>query len=181
LAAAYTRLKRLIAVIQRMKSNGAATEWKPFKTLLRSPGIVSNHTETVNETDEWFDFTGVMGEFDDAISNDLNTAAAFPKLALVEEAVSDPFIHPDNRLRLIATMDQVFGLQLLELSRNDLRIRPKAATITEAEIETALAARKEARAAKDFAKSDAIRDDLITKGVEVMDGDPLSWDWKIDV
>ena len=55
------------------------------------------------------------------------------------------------------------------------------AVITDAEIETALTARKEARAAKDFAKSDAIRDDLIAKGVEVMDGDPLGWDWKLDV
>jgi cysteinyl-tRNA synthetase len=44
-----------------------------------------------------------------------------------------------------------------------------------------LAARKEARAAKDFAKSDIIRDDLITKGVEVMDGDPLGWDWRLDI
>jgi cysteinyl-tRNA synthetase len=44
-----------------------------------------------------------------------------------------------------------------------------------------LGARKEARAAKDFAKSDAIREDLIAKGVEVMDGDPLGWDWKLDV
>jgi cysteinyl-tRNA synthetase len=46
---------------------------------------------------------------------------------------------------------------------------------------TALAARKEARAAKDFAKSDIIRDDLIAKGVEVMDGDPLGWDWRLDI
>jgi cysteinyl-tRNA synthetase len=53
--------------------------------------------------------------------------------------------------------------------------------ITEAEIETALTARKDARAEKDFAKSDAIRDDLIAKGVEVMDGDPLGWDWKLDI
>ena len=78
-------------------------------------------------------------------------------------------------------MDFVLGLNLLSLNRADLRIRPITATITEPEIETALAARKEARAAKDFAKSDAIRDDLIAKGVEVMDGDPLGWDWKLDV
>ena len=45
----------------------------------------------------------------------------------------------------------------------------------------ALAAEEEARAAKDFATSDAIRDALLTKGVEVMDGDPLGWDWKIDI
>ena len=38
--------------------------------------------------------------------------------------------------------------------------------------------RKEARAAKDFARSDTIRDALAAAGVEVMDGDPLGWDWK---
>jgi len=29
--------------------------------------------------------------------------------------------------------------------------------------------------------SDAIRDHLIAKGVEVMDGDPLGWDWRLDI
>jgi cysteinyl-tRNA synthetase len=51
--------------------------------------------------------------------------------------------------------------------------------VTEAEIEARLAQRKEARAAKDFARSDAIRDELLGAGVEVMDGDPLGWDWKV--
>ena len=36
-----------------------------------------------------------------------------------------------------------------------------------------------ARADKDFALSDAIRDELATKGVDVMDGDPLGWEWKL--
>jgi cysteinyl-tRNA synthetase len=85
------------------------------------------------------------------------------------------------QLYFVQEFDKVLGLNLLTLNRADLRIRPKAAVIAEAEIEAALAARKDARAAKDFAKSDAIRDDLIAKGVEVMDGDPLGWDWKIDV
>ena len=78
-------------------------------------------------------------------------------------------------------MDAVLGINLMALSRTDLRTRPKTAIITEDEIESALAARKEARAAKDFAKSDAIRNDIIAKGVEVMDGDPLGWDWKLDI
>jgi cysteinyl-tRNA synthetase len=60
-----------------------------------------------------------------------------------------------------------------------LRIRPRSATITEAEIEAALARRKEARAARDFAASDALRDELAAHGVEVMDGDPLGWEWKL--
>ena len=65
------------------------------------------------------------------------------------------------------------------LTRADLRIRPKTATITEDEITAALARRKEARDAKDFATSDAIRDELAAQGVEVMDGDPLGWEWKL--
>jgi cysteinyl-tRNA synthetase len=46
-------------------------------------------------------------------------------------------------------------------------------------IEARLEERKAARAAKDFAASDAIRDELAAAGVEVMDGDPLGWDWRV--
>ena len=76
-------------------------------------------------------------------------------------------------------MDEVLGLGISNLVRADLRIRPKAATITEPEIDAILTLRKEARAAKDFATSDALRDELAAQGVEVMDGDPLGWDWKL--
>jgi cysteinyl-tRNA synthetase len=76
-------------------------------------------------------------------------------------------------------MEGVLGPGLLTLDRTALRIRPKSATITEAEIEATLARRKEARAAKDFATSDALRDELAGQGVEVMDGDPLRWEWKL--
>ena len=77
-------------------------------------------------------------------------------------------------------MDAVLGLDLFKITRTDLRIRPKDAQITEAEIEGALARRKAARAEKDFATSDAIRDELAAKGVEMMDGDPLGWEWRLD-
>jgi cysteinyl-tRNA synthetase len=116
--------------------------------------------------------------FEEALFDDLNTPEAVTSvewvLSLKDEA-------PETRLAAIAKMDSVLGLNLLDLTRTDLRIRPVTAVIIEAEIEAALAARKEARTAKDFARSDAIRDDLIAKGVEVMDGDPLGWDWKLDV
>ena len=71
------------------------------------------------------------------------------------------------------------GLDLGNLRRADLRIRPKSATVTEPEIDAILARRKEARAARDFATSDRLRDELAAHGVEVMDGDPLGWDWKL--
>ncbi|KPH64057.1 hypothetical protein ADT71_12220 [Novosphingobium sp. ST904] len=59
----------------------------------------------------------------------------------------------------------------------DLRVQPRAATITEDDIEATLIRRKEARAAKDFAASDALRDELAAAGVEVMDGNSFGWDW----
>jgi cysteinyl-tRNA synthetase len=119
-----------------------------------------------------------LDELNDAICDDLNTPRA---LMAIESVTGTKAYGVDSKCALIEKMDSVLGLNLLTLTRQDLRIRPITATLTEAEIEAALAARKEARAAKDFAQSDAIRDDLIAKGVEVMDGDPLGWDWKLDV
>ena len=92
-------------------------------------------------------------------------------------AVADKF--PATNYDSLLRMDKVLGLRLEYLSRIDLRIRPKDAAITEDEIEAELLRRKQARAAKDFATSDAIRDSLAAAGVEVMDGDPLGWEWKL--
>jgi cysteinyl-tRNA synthetase len=106
----------------------------------------------------------------------LNTPKA---LSYLESAIAKT-IFPTSRLDMASRMDAVLGLGLLTLTRADLRLRPATATITEDEIEAQLAKRKEARAAKDFATSDAIRDVLIAAGVEVMDGDPLGWEWRLD-
>ena len=84
-----------------------------------------------------------------------------------------------EKLTVIARIDAVLGLNLLTLSRADLRIRPKDATITQAQIDAELERRKVARDVKDFATSDAIRDALAAHGVEVMDGDPLRWEWAV--
>ena len=120
--------------------------------------------------------TPFLERFDAAVSDDLNTAVA---LTVLEEVIALKKVDAGEKLAAIAAMDAVLGLGLLTVGRADLRIRPKAATISEAEIEAILANRKEARAAKDFAASDALRDELAAAGVEVMDGDPLGWDWKL--
>ena len=118
----------------------------------------------------------LVARFDAAIANDLNTAEA---LTVLEEMLGLKKVASECIVTAASKMDAVLGLNLFSLTRADLRIRPKAATITEDEIEAALARRKEARAAKDFAASDAIRDELGAQGVEVMDGDPLGWEWKL--
>ncbi|MBB3035506.1 cysteine--tRNA ligase [Alteriqipengyuania lutimaris] len=118
------------------------------------------------------DLAGLSG----LISNDLNTPEV---LTLLEDWLKRDFVHEGHRWEAVQEVDKILGLKLDTLTREDLRIRPKDAVITEDEIEQALADRKAARAEKDFATSDAIRDELTAKGVEVMDGDPLGWEWKL--
>lgn len=98
---------------------------------------------------------------------------------MLDELLADKAISPAGRLAALGDFDAVLGLGLTTLSREDLRVRPASAGIDEAGIAARLADRREARAAKDFPRSDAIRDELAALGVEVMDGDPLGWDWKV--
>ena len=116
-----------------------------------------------------------LHQIDERISKDLNTA----EVLVIPESIAAMKDYASDRLHAIHEADKILGLGLETLTRADLRIRPKSAAITEPEIEAALERRKEARAGKDFATSDAIRDELAAKGVEVMDGDPLGWDWKL--
>ena len=116
-------------------------------------------------------------QFDDAISDDLNTPRALAHAEALAFARNGQF----DRLARLARFDEVLGLELATLTRADLRIRPAGAALDAPAIEARLAERREARAAKDFARSDAIRDELAAAGVEVMDGDPLGWDWRLDL
>jgi cysteinyl-tRNA synthetase len=120
--------------------------------------------------------TDLLAKFDVAMSDDLNTAVA---LTLLEEAAAMKKVDAGQKRAALAAMDAVLGLDLLVIERADLRVRPKTAAISEDDIEATLVRRKEARAAKDFAASDTLRDELIAAGVEVMDGDPLGWDWRL--
>ena len=155
LAAAATRLKRLVMSVAQVRAQA-------------SPAETVTHPRLIE----------LIEQFDAAVSEDLNTAVG---LTLLEEAASMKKVDAAEKLTVIARMDAVLGLNLLSIDRTDLRVQPTNAQITAEEIDHDLTRRKEARAAKDFATSDAIRDALLTKGVEVMDGDPLGWDWKIDI
>lgn len=175
LAAALVRLKRLLMAVQQLKARHAelaAASSAPMELAVPVEGWTLKHVQG----DEFQRFAPLIERFDAAIADDLNTPVA---LTVLDEVVALKKVDPAAKLRVIAAMDAVLGLDLLALDRADLRLRPKGAAIAEAEIEATLAARKEARAAKDFARSDALRDELAAQGVEVMDGDPLGWEWKL--
>ena len=119
-----------------------------------------------------------LDRLDAGLSEDLNTPQA---LVALDELLGDKRLAPADRRATLGVFDAALGLNLLDLDRAELRVRPVAATLSEEEIETRLDERQRARAAKDFARSDAIRDELIAAGVEVMDGDPLRWEWRISL
>ena len=151
LGAALTRLKRIVMAAEKLQDTSAGDASHPKFAALRD-------------------------KFAAAMSDDLNTAVA---LVALEETLAMKKVDAGVKRAVIEEMDQVLGLGLFGLTRTDLRIRPSDARITEAEIEAELFRRKEARVAKDFAASDAIRESLADSGVEVMDGDPLGWEWKL--
>jgi cysteinyl-tRNA synthetase len=150
LAAAFTRLKRLVIARDALRA--------------RDDGTLKGDAEPY------------LARLEEAVGDDLNTPRALPVL---DELLADKRLSPTTRLQALDDFDAVLGLNLATLTRTELRVRPVTAIVTEADIDVQLAARKEARAAKNFARSDEIRDALAAVGVEVMDGDALAWDWKL--
>ena len=123
-----------------------------------------------------------LQRFEGAISDDLNTAVA---LTYFEDVLGLNKADPFQQVITIFRMDEVFGLGVRNLLLGEVRIRPKNIDLTDVEVEARLEARKAARASKDYETSDRIRDDLIARGVEVMDRVDrqselmLPWDWKL--
>jgi cysteinyl-tRNA synthetase len=152
LAAAAIRLKRMVQAVETLRA--------------REPGGPSGSAHAYAD------------RLEEAVSDDLATPRA---LAILDELLADKRVAPADRVAALDDFDAVLGLDLATISREDLRIRPITATIDEDMIAARLADRRDSRAAKDFGRSDAIRDELAAAGVEVMDGDLLGWDWKIAV
>ncbi|RKE53468.1 MULTISPECIES: cysteine--tRNA ligase [unclassified Sphingomonas] len=150
LAAAAIRLKRMVQAVETLRA--------------REPGGPSGSAHAYAD------------RLEEAVSDDLATPRALP---ILDELLADKRVAPADRVAALDDFDAVLGLDLATISREDLRIRPITATIDEDAITARLADRRDARAAKDFGRSDAIRDELAAAGVEVMDGDSLGWDWKI--
>ncbi len=154
LAAALSRLKRMIISIEELRHHG-------------DPAPATNLSQAEER---------MLDRFDEAISQDLLTPRA---LTVLEDVIATTDISVNRRLELISTMDEVLGLQLLQTSRSDLRIRPAAAAFTVDEVTDKLTRRASARSRKNFVEADAIRTELVAGGIDVLDGDSLGWDWRL--
>ncbi|AEI37882.1 MAG: cysteine--tRNA ligase [Zymomonas mobilis subsp. pomaceae] len=182
--AALTRLKRLVIAVGHLKSRLEKKadvdldkpDWlRPYDERSYSKGAPLDYQRSLIEAPLKKEALAVLERFDQAISHDLMLPQALP---LLEETLSNKKLQPEERLRLIASMDMVLGLNLLHLDRASLNIRPKNALLPENNVLALLEERQNMRKAKDFAASDAIRARLSEAGIEVLDGDPLGWEWK---
>lgn len=100
--------------------------------------------------------------FMEAIGNDINTSQALTVVYDVLKAnISDA-----SKYALIEKFDQVLSLDLTKAPKENLsEIDDALKSFVEAKIEE----RKAAKKAKDFATADAIRDELLAKGVAIKD------------
>ena len=103
-------------------------------------------------------------DFRDALSDDLNTSMAITLLYDILKAdTSDA-----TKLAVIKSFDTVLSLDLLghaAASKEEKEVDPEL----EAYVLDAIERRAAAKKAKDFATADAIRDELLQKGVEIKD------------
>jgi cysteinyl-tRNA synthetase len=122
--------------------------------------------ESWKTLERWYEVTEPLADptpdaaFFAALEDDLNTPAAIASL------------HQAGDMALAG------GLGFLGFSNVQMRIAAKAPLDTVA-IADAIAARLAARKAKNFAESDRIRDELLVKGIVLMDGpDGTTWEVK---
>ena len=102
-------------------------------------------------------FTKYDDRFKAELENDLNTANA---LTVLYELLKDNELNGATKLELIKSFDKVLGLDLIpEEQTSEL----------DTEIKSLIEKRAQAKKNKDFALADSIRDDLLSKGIELVD------------
>jgi cysteinyl-tRNA synthetase len=111
-----------------------------------------------------------LENFTAALCDDLNVARA---IAAVNEALAQDHSQacPARELAALQRMDSV-----LSVLRRNQPVASAASDDLEAQVNALLARRAAARAAKDWAESDRVRDELKALGVQVKDG-PTGTTW----
>ena len=146
---------------------GEVLRFNMLRTHYRQPidFTLAGLRESWKTLERWYEVTEPLadpapdGEFFAALSDDLNTPAAIASLHQADE------------------MALAGGLGFLGFSNVQLKLAAKQQVDTVA-IAAAIEARKAAKAAKNFAESDRIRDELLAKGIVLKDG-PQGTVWEI--
>ena len=103
-------------------------------------------------------------KFEDALCNDLNTSMAITVLYDLLKADCNDV----TKRKLAASFDEVLSLGLFDGEKAEEKADDVDAELV-SYIEAKIAERKEAKKAKDFVKADAIREELLQKGIVLED------------
>ena len=103
-------------------------------------------------------FNTYKAKFTEALENDLNTSNA---LAVLYEVLKDNNINDSTKIKLVEDFDQVLSLDLLKEEEID--------TDLDKEVNELIQKRADAKKNKDFATADKIRDDLLARGIKLID------------
>ena len=111
-------------------------------------------------------FADLKARFQKALDGDLNTSVAVTALYDVLKAKCNDA----TKLALIADFDRVLSLNLLDAAAALLKKQAEEeAANADPEIDALVAARTEAKKAKNWAEADRIRDELKARGIEIID------------
>ena len=178
LSAASRRLSRLVQNVRKIRPDSK------FFALLRreypenSPSKTGLNSRLLTILDH--PIKRDLEQFERAICDDLNTSEA---LTVLERVVKNKRYKKRHKSLAIALMDEVLGLGLIRLTRRKLRtknIRNNAPiSVVNADIDGVINARRLLKRAGEYQLSDDLRRVLNDWGVEVMDGDPLGWEWRL--
>ncbi|HET9818363.1 MAG TPA: DALR domain-containing protein, partial [Rhodanobacteraceae bacterium] len=119
----------------------------------------------------------IPGNLENALLDDLNTPEALAELAKLADAARHAGSSGERRRTKAALLA---GGALLGLLQQDPETWFKRGTgdVDAARVESLIEARQAARAARDFARADAIRDELAAMGIAIEDG-PQGTRWRV--
>ncbi len=138
-----------------------------YNKLVAKIAALKNDSEPVDEAA----FAEGKKKFTDALDNDLNTSLAITALYDVFKLDTND----STKLALIKDFDTVLDIGLIEAAKKlnsnktEAEGEPNIAPELLAYINERIEARKNAKKAKNFAEADAIRDELLAKGITLLD------------
>jgi cysteinyl-tRNA synthetase len=109
-------------------------------------------------------FAKYREKFESALCSDINTSSALTCVYDVLKADTNDA----TKLALIKCFDEVLSLDLCAAAQSEDNAQAVDSEL-QSFVEEQIALRKEAKKAKDFAKADAIRDELLAKGIRIKD------------
>ena len=117
--------------------------------------IASIKEEGNLDNDKYLEYDNKFKEY---LENELNTSNA---ITLLYELLKDNNVNNTTKLELVKSWDTVLGLDLVKTSSIDPEL--------EKYILSKIEERKQAKQNKDFALADSIREELLSKGIEIKD------------